>query len=842
MEICRAIRYNEEKTNGGMFMKLLTKASYSPEVTARETENLAVAYQAACEAMVLLKNDGALPFKNKKVALYGPGASMTIKGGTGSGEVNERHSVTILEGLENRGFTVSTRSWIADFEKNYAEAEAAYKEEKKKRVNFLKFGSIMNMLFDNFRAPVGRAITAEDVASSDTDSCIYVLSRQAGEGGERRAEKGDMFLTDEEAAAIRFCAENYANFLLVINCGSAIDMAFAEEIPGINAILYLCQLGTEGGNAFADVLSGAVSPSGKLSDTWAKQYSDIPYANEYSYLNDNLEDEFYKEGIYVGYRYFDSFNVEPAYPFGFGLSYTDFAIQSTGVTAEGSRVMVKATVTNMGQQYAGKEVAQLYVSAPNGTLHKEYQSLAAFAKTTILAPGAAQTLELGFDLKSVASYREADGCYVLEAGDYILRLGNSSRNTVVVGVLEVGEETIVSRHAHICPVMKSFDELASQPYASEQIPAGIPRIRVDVAAVETVAYSYVTPDICQDERVRKFMESLTLKEMVDIVVGIGMFGGETRFNLPGSVGNTTSKFWDRGLANVALCDGPAGLRIQKRSAVDKKGKIKPIDMALSIFEAFPDFVKNMMTGDPEKDTVIYQYTTAFPVANALAQTWNTELMYAIGNAVYREMKEYGCTYWLAPAINIHRNPLCGRNFEYFSEDPFLSGTMAAAITRGVQQEEGFYVTVKHFACNNQEENRNGVSSNLSERALREIYLRGFEICVREGGAKGIMTSYNKINGVYAANSHDICTKALRNEWGFEGVVMTDWFSTNKGLASNAIAMKAGNDLIMPGGGSFKKEILQGVKSGLIAEEDVRRCCANVVKSVLNSATQREYIG
>ena len=817
-------------------MKLLTKASYSPEVTAREKENLQVAYQAACEGMVLLKNDGVLPFKTNKVALYGPGASMTIKGGTGSGEVNERHSVTILEGLENRGFEITTRHWIQDFEKGYAEAEEAYKIEKKKRVNFLKFGSIMNMLFDNFRAPIGRSITEEDIAASDTDTCIYVLSRQAGEGGDRRAEKGDMFLTDEEVAAISFCAENYTNFLLVINCGSSIDMSFADEIPGINAILYFCQLGTEGGNAFADIISGKVSPSGKLSDTWAKQYSDIPFANEYSYLNGNLEDEYYKEG------YFDSFGVEPSYPFGFGLSYTDFSVQSAGIAADGSRITVKASVINTGDVYAGKEVVQLYVSAPNGKLCKEFQSLAAFAKTEILQPSASETVELAFDLKSLASYREDDASYVLESGEYILRLGNSSKNTMVIGALTLKEEIIVSRNRNICPVEKQFEELNSEYYAFETVADNLPHLEIDASAINTVVYAYETPEICQDGRVQTFLNTLSVEEMVDIVVGIGMFGGETRFNLPGSVGNTTSKFWDRGLANVALCDGPAGLRIQKRSTVDKKGKVKPVDLALSIFEAFPNFVKNMMTGNPEKDTVLYQYTTAFPVANALAQTWNTELMYEVGTAVYREMKEYGCTFWLAPAINIHRNPLCGRNFEYFSEDPRLCGNMAAAITKGIQQEEGFYVTVKHFACNNQEDNRNGVSSNLSERALREIYLRAFEICVRDGGAKGIMTSYNKINGVYASNCHDICTKALRNEWGFDGVVMTDWFSTNKGQSNNALAMSAGNDLIMPGGGHFKKEILKGVKTGQISEEDVRRCCGNVVKAILNSDTQREYIG
>ncbi len=822
-------------------MRPLTKASFSSNISKREEENLQVAYKAACEGMVLLKNDGALPFKTKKVALYGPGASMTIKGGTGSGEVNERHSVTILEGLEERGFEIATKDWLGDFQRSYDEARAAYKEEKKKRVNILKLGSLMNMLLDDFRAPLGRDITDEEVAKSDTDSCIYVVSRQAGEGGDRKAEKGDMFLTDGELAAIRSCAEKYEHFLLVINCGSSIDMAFAEEIPGINAILYLCQLGTECGHAFADVVSGAVSPSGKLSDTWARQYQDIPFANEYSYLNGNLDDEYYKEGIYVGYRYFDSFGVTPAYPFGFGLSYTTFSIHSAGISAEGSKVLVKALVSNTGDTYAGKEVVQLYVSAPNGKVHKEYQSLAAFAKTAALEPGARETVELSFDLRSLASYRETDASYVLEAGDYILRLGNSSRNTMTIGVLTVGEEIVVSRHDHICPVVKPFEELASQNYDFEQISDSLPHIQIDSAAFHTIVYTYDPPAVCDDPRVQTFLNSLSLKDMAEIVVGVGMFASDIRFNLPGSVGNTTSRFWDKGLANVALCDGPAGLRVQKRSAMDKKGKIKPIDMALSVMDAFPDFVKKMMTGDPDKDTVLYQYTTAFPVANALAQTWNTALMFEVGNAIFREMKEYGCTYWLAPAINIHRNPLCGRNFEYFSEDPKLSGTMAAAITKGIQQEEGFYVTVKHFACNNQEDNRTWVNSNLSERALREIYLRGFEICVREGGAKSIMTSYNKINGIYAPNSYDICTKALRNEWGFDGVVMTDWFATNKGQASSAIAMKSGNDLIMPGKEFNKKDILQGVKSGLIQEEDVRRCCANVVRSIFNSATQREYI-
>ena len=827
-------------------MKLLTKASYSGEVTPREQDNLKIAYQAACEAMVLLKNDGTLPFKTKKIALYGPGAPMTIKGGTGSGEVNERHSVSILEGLENRGFEITTKGWIESFRQFYKDAEAAYKIEKRKRINLLKPNSIMEMLFDNFRTPAGPIISEEMIAESDTDSCIYVLSRQAGEGGDRKAEKGDLFLTEEEESHIRICAERYAHFLLVINCGSAMDMSFVDRIPGINAILYLCQLGTEGGHAFADVVSGAVSPSGKLSDTWAKNYSDIPFSGEFSYLNGNLKDEYYKEGIYVGYRYFDSFQVEPAYPFGFGLSYTDFQLRSAGISVDGRTVTVKADISNIGKEYSGREVAQLYVSAPNGMLHKEFQSLAAFGKTELLNPGQHQMLELSFDLGSIASYREYDACYVLEKGEYILRLGNSSRNTMVVGTLLLEQDVIVSRHQNICDRamggVEDFQELQAPARKEETVAEGLPYILVDPGAFKTVEYTYEEPPMHYDPKVDKFLNTLSVKDMAEIVVGIGMFGGETRFNLPGSVGKTTSKFWDKGLANVALCDGPAGLRIQKRSTVNKKGKVKPVEMAMSVFEAFPEAIKGLMLGNPEKETVLYQYTTAFPVANALAQTWNTDLMHQVGSAIYREMKEYGCTFWLAPAVNIHRNPLCGRNFEYFSEDPFLTGAMAAAITQGVQQEPGFYVTVKHFACNNQEDNRNYVSSNLSERTLREIYLRGFEISVREGGAKSIMTSYNRVNGVYSPNSHDLCTKVLRNEWGFDGVVMTDWFSTGGNKASTAKCMSAGNDLIMPGGASYANEIVQGVKKGVISETELRRCCANVVRAIMNSATQREYIG
>ncbi len=820
-------------------MKYCTKASPNGAETQRELENRRIAYEAACEGIVLLKNDGVLPLKTKKVALYGPGAAMTIKGGTGSGEVNERHAVSVLEGMEDRGFEVSSKNWIEEYAAFYTQAEQDYRTEKRKRINLLKPKSIMNMLFDNFRLPCGPEITARHVAESGTDTCVYVLSRQAGEGGDRRAEPGDYYITDEERRAIAFCAARYENFVLLINCGSSMDVAFTEELEGINAVLYICQPGSQGGLAVADILSGAVCPSGKLTDTWAKHYQDIPFADDYSHRNGDLLQENYREGIFVGYRYFDTFGVAPAHPFGFGLSYTDFDIAFSEAAMDGSRVTVKALVTNTGA-CAGKEVVQLYVSAPAGKLGKEYQSLAAFCKTALLAPGEAQELTLEFALSAMASYRENDNCFVLEQGDYILRLGNSSRHTFAVAVTELPEEIIVSRHQGICPLQNPLQELACPPRAAEST-QGLLRLTVESAAFVTADYTDAPVPGKFEPRVEAFLDSLSDKEMVEIVVGVGQWLAKNRFDLPGSVGNTTSKFWDRGLANVALCDGPAGLRIGRHSTVNQKGKIRPVEMPLSVYSYIPGFIRKFLLGNPEKEQSLYQYATAFPVTNCLAQSWNVPLLERVGDAVAREMEEFGCTYWLAPAVNIHRNPLCGRNFEYFSEDPRLTGLLAAALTRGIQKKPGYYATVKHFACNNQEDNRTFVSSNVSQRALREIYLRAFEPVIREGKVKSVMTSYNRLNGVYTPNSHDLCTQVLRKEWGFEGVVMTDWYSTNPKQGDNALAIAAGNDLIMPGGWYFRRQILRGLRSGKVSRAALRQSCGNVVQAIFHSPTQKEFI-
>ena len=820
-------------------MKHYTKATTNGAESARELENRQLAYEAACEGMVLLKNDGTLPLQTKRVALYGPGAARTIKGGTGSGEVNERHAVSVLEGMQIREFEICSQRWLEEYDAYYIQAEKDYREEKRRRINLLDPKTINNMLFDNFRLPCGPEITQEHVLESDTDTCVYVLSRQAGEGGDRRAEKGDYYITDEERQAIAFCAGHYAHFVLLINCGSSMDMGFVEEIDGINAVVYICQPGSQGGLAVADILSGAVNPSGKLTDTWAKHYEDIPFADSYSHRNGNLEQEDYREGIFVGYRYFDTFDVAPAYPFGFGLSYTTFDISCVEAKLAGTKLQLRANVQNTGS-VAGREVAQLYVSAPEGALTKEYQTLAAFEKTALLEAGESQKVTLEFDLTAIASYRENDNCFVLEKGDYVLRLGNSSRNTAIVAVVVLPEEVIVSRHQGICPLQNPLEELLAPARKEEKPAEDIPHLVADPAAFQTADYTTYTPKK-MDKRVRRFVNQLSDRQMVDIVVGVGQWLVNNRFDLPGSVGNTTSKFWDKGLANVALCDGPAGLRINRHSTVSKSGRIRPVEFPLAVYSYIPAFIRKFLLGNPEKEESLYQYATAFPVTNALAQSWNKELMEQVGVGIAREMQEFGCTYWLAPAVNIHRNPLCGRNFEYFSEDPHLTGALAAAMTRGIQMIRGYYATVKHFACNNQEDNRTRVSSNVSQRALREIYLRGFEAVVREGGAKAVMTSYNKLNGIYTPNSYDLCTVVLRQEWGFDGVVMTDWYSTNPRQGHNALAIAAGNDLIMPGGWYFKKQILWGLRTGKVTRRQLQRCCGNVVQAIFNSPTQLEYI-
>lgn len=827
---------------GVSIMKVHVNYNYNTEESPREAKSREIAYQAACEGVVLLENKGVLPLEAKEVALFGYGAAHTVKGGSGSGDVNERHSISILEGMEAAGYSITSMDWIRKLDEAI---EIAKKNQIKDTLKSFKDGGlfqenlmkIVGILMGANMFNVDETITDADIkAAATTDTAIYVASRQAGEGADRKIENGDNDLSDTDIQNLQKLTEAFAKVVLVINVGCSLNMDFLQKVPNLGAVLFYAQQGQEGGRAFADIVSGKVNPSGKLTDTWAKKYEHIPFYDEFSYLNGDLKEEYYKEGLLVGYRYFDAYGVEPQYPFGYGLSYTTFQLETESVTEDNHVVTIRVKVTNTGT-VAGKEVVQVYQSAPNGILKKEVKSLVGFGKTQLLQPGESEIVEINYNLADTASYQELGARWILDKGNYVVRVGNSSVTTTPVAVLALDDLAVVEQAKNICPVVNSFEELELKGWLEEDL-TGLPVIPVSANSFETIIHDYTTPAPYHDPKVDAFMEKLTLKEKAAICVGSGM-GDPARFvQCKGSVGHSSVKLLKKGLPNLEMCDGPAGLRINRTTGVAPNGKSKmTIDM-MGDYSFLPDAIKKAIFADPVKDKIAVQYATAWPVSIAQAQTWNTELVGEIGLQVGEEMKEFLCSYWLAPGVNIHRNPLCGRNFEYYSEDPVLTGKLAAALIQGVQATPGNYVSMKHYACNNQEDARMGGNVNVTERTLREIYLKGFGIAVKEAKATGVMSSYNKINGVPASNSYDILTTVLRNEWGFDGVVMSDWFGTIYSGKPGA-AVKAGNDLSMPGLGIQEKMILAAVKMNLIYEKDVDRAARNIVRQCFEAETTRK---
>ena len=816
-----------------------TKARFEEAKSLREKKHEELSYQAALEGIVLLKNNNILPIKPGKVALFGAGANRTIKGGSGSGEVNDRHSISIMEGLKDKGFDITSTNWIEDYEEIYEDAREAYKNRIQEHFKRRKF---QEMLEQPFRYPYGRRIEKRDLEEKEGRLCIYVISRQSGEGSDRRIRKNDFGISKEEQENILICARFYPDILIVLNVGGTFDLRFAEEIPEIKGIVHFTQQGSQGGRALADLITAEKNFSAKLSDTWYQRYEDVPFHNEYSYMRGNPMNAFYEEGIYVGYRYCDSFNINPLYPFGFGMSYTEFRWEIRDVKVYKTKLHLCCSVENKGGIYAGKEILQFYVSCPHVHMKKEYQRLVAFYKTQELTPGEGENFELTIDIKDFASYHEKEGAFVLEEGDYILRVGNSSRNTHIGAVLSLKKRIFTSIHQNVCKTRSKVREIkpADINFKEElkklkETPE-IPRLHLNPEDICIDTFDYETKEVSIEEKKRTVFNKLTVQELVDLVVGAGMkvtLLNENLFNVPGAAGYTTSKLKSKGIPNGVFADGPAGLRLSKRVTIQSRNKVKMVDAPMEFLEYLPSFIKNRIFGNPKEHPVAYQFTTSFPVATALAQSWNENLVEKVGEAVGIEMQEYNVDFWLGPAMNIHRNPLCGRNFEYYSEDPYLTGKMAAAAIRGCQEFSGGKAIIKHFSVNNQEGNRHRVSSNINERALREIYLRGFEIAIKEGRPKGVMTSYNRINGIYTANSYDLCTKILRNEWGFEGMVITDWYATGKDFADPAQCIKAGNNLIMPGKRSDKKRILRSLKKKDLDLKDLQRSAQKVLREILD---------
>ena len=836
-------------------------------ITQRELDHMALSRRVAGECMVLLENDGALPLRPEgRIALYGSGARQTVKGGSGSGEVNSRDSVNIERGLENAGLTVTTKAWLDRQDAHHRQARQDYLDWIPRYAREQNITEFLVTFSHPFQVVAPVEILEEDIASSGTDTAVYVISRTAGEGADRYNKRGDYLLYAEEKAQLEQLGGAYSKLIVVLNIGGVMDLSELKEIAGVSAVLLMAQLGNVGGDALADVLTGKVNPSGKLTDTWAKRYADYPSSEGFSHNDGNIDDEYYTEGIYVGYRYFDSFQTEPLYPFGYGRSYTEFSISAEAVRVEKGQIRVSATVKNTGA-LAGKEVVQVYYSAPDGALRRPYRELAAFGKTKLLPPNGSETLELSFPAAAMAAYDEAAAAWTLEAGEYVLCVGSSSRSTVPAAVLTLDRTVKTLQCRNLFADTERVAEIEAPRVKRAAVDAAVPRIPLAGADIPAERAHYqgarrpcstdrtdtlTAQDVKRgDCTVEELVAQLSVEELADYCVGTlraadASVVGNASYTVPGAAGDTSSIAKEsRGIKNLILADGPAGLRLQPVFKTDKAGKLLPGGAILGdMYEPFdPQYT------DENSDTY-YQYCTAIPIGWALAQSWNMELLEQIGAMVGTEMELFGVDLWLAPALNIHRNPLCGRNFEYYSEDPLVAGKAAAAITRGVQSHKGRGTTIKHFAANSQEDNRYFTNSHIRERAIREIYLKGFEIAVREAQPMSIMTSYNLLNGVHTANSYDLLQAAARDEWGFAGFIMTDWFTSQDQpgfmgghkaiypISASTGCIHAGNDVQMPGCQGNVDDIVEAVRTGKeidgyrITLADLQQGAANVIRAAI----------
>ena len=775
-------------------------------------EHIRLSREAAAEGMVLLKNEGALlPFrKGQKLAVFGKACTDYVKGGGGSGDVTVAYTRNLMEGLK-------IKEQEGKVEIFWPAAEYYEKEIR-----------------DQYARGYCPGMTVEPevpdelltCAKAFTDTAVITICRYSGEGWDRKSiadkafaggdqslaqlsakifENGDFCLTEAEKKMVEKVKTAFPHVAVVLNVGGMLDTSWFKEDGKISAVLLAWQGGIEGGLAAADILCGDVNPSGKLTDTFAGTLEDYPSSESF---HESLDYVNYEEDIYVGYRYFETFpqaKEKVIYPFGYGLSYTEFEICTKDLKIEDGQVKVKAEVTNLGKR-GGKEVVQVYYSAPQGKLGKPALELGAFGKTRLLAPGESQTMLLEFPVSSMASFDDmgkiSRAVYVLEAGEYDFYVGNSAENLEKWGTSWVLEEDWIlcqlTGKAAPCKFPKrltgdgSYELLPEREQETE--PLGLPAQDMDLLeGMEPADRGYgqtLRKEMKASEKhqlrevaegkltLEEFMEQLSDRDLAELL------GGQPNTGVANTYGMGNLR--EYGVPNVMTADGPAGLRIQPQCHV---------------------------------------YTTAWPCATMLACTWNTELVEEVGAAGAKEVRENNIGIWLTPAMNIHRSPLCGRNFEYYSEDPLVAGKMGAAMVRGIQSQH-VAASVKHFACNNKESNRKDSDSRVSERALREIYLKGFEIVVKESDPWTIMSSYNLINGRRASENKDLLTGILRDEWGFQGIVTTDWWTKGEHYKE----AKAGNDIKM--GCGYPDRLLMALEKGLISREEIKLCAKRILEMIL----------
>ena len=727
------------------FISPSTKVELHESLDGYDKKHLSFLRESAPECTLFLNKNEEFPInKPCNVLLLGYGARNTIKGGTGSGEVASKFT-TFEEGLENAGFKIATKNWLNQdkysFSKEYVDVKA--------------------------------------------NIAIYVLSRNSGEEKDREISKGDVLLTDEEIDDILFLNKNYKKFMLVLNTCGVVDLS---PVSKVSNILLISQLGSVVGDILGDIILGKANPTGKLATTWTK-IEDYKFIYEFG----ENDDTNYIEGVYVGYRLFNSVGIKPLYPFGFGKSYTLFDISKISLTNIKDEINIKVKVKNIGK-FPGKEVIQVYISPSQNNENKPYQSLVSFKKTPKINPSDEIELDLNFKLKNVARYDIKKASYILDKGNYIIRVGNSSEDTKIYGYIELDEDITTEILKNINGGYSTgFKDFNPKVILKDEI-KNVQKIKLTKNDIELkkVDYNY-EPNINKD--LLKITDSdlayMCIGDFSDINERLSGIGGLTAKNV-------------KEIKNyIRMADGPAGLRLT--NFLDNKSQ---------------------------------SYTTAIPIATALAQTFNIDLLEKIGNLIATEMDIYNIQLWLAPALNIHRNILCGRNFEYFSEDPLISGKMSAALTRGVQSHKNRGTTIKHLTANNQEAKRYNNNSNMSERTLREIYLKGFQIAIEDSQPSAIMTSYNLLNGIHTSENKDLLINVVRSEWNFKGLIMSDWSisglneSGGKYRKQNIFGIiKGGNNIMMPGSDIDYSILIDKLNEKLITRDDLLKCSSKVYETI-----------
>ena len=774
-------------------------------------EYVALARQAAAEGCVLLKNDNeALPLrKGDKVAVFGRIAFHYYKSGLGSGGlVNTKYVVGILDALKEEKDITLDENLLGTYEK-WIE-ENPYDEGQ-------GWGKVP-------WSQKEMELTDEIVESAKgADAAIVVVGRTAGEDQDNKNEAGSYLLTDTEREMVEKVSKAFARTIVVLNVGNIIDMKWVKECNPA-AVLYVWQGGQEGGNGVADVLMGRVSPCGKLTDTIAENIEDYPST---SCFGDLVRNE-YKEDIYVGYRYFETFAKDKVlYPFGFGLSYTEFEIKTEKAEITEGAVKLSVSVKNIGS-YKGKEVIEVYCEAPQGRLGKAARVLCGFEKTRELVPQEEQVVEIAVDIAKLASYDDSGvtgnkSCYVLEAGEYKFYVGSDVRSAECACSFEQGEDLVTERLTQSLAPVESFERIkpVCEGGAFSIGREAVPVSEVDESArrleklPKEIAYTGDKGIKLWDVKNGKntmdeFIAQLSDYDLSCIIRGEGMGSPRVTAGTASAFGGVSENLNGFGIPAGCCSDGPSGMRL---------------DCGTKAF--------------------------SLPNGTMIASSFNKELTSELFAFMGLEMAANKVDCLLGPGMNIHRHPLNGRNFEYFSEDPFLTGKMAAAELKGMAGA-GVTGTIKHFCANNRETNRHFIDSVVSERALREIYLKGFEIAVKEGGASSVMTTYGIVNGLWTAGNFDLNTVILREEWGFKGFTMTDWWANinvrgkEPDKTDLAAMARAQNDVYMvcPDGEKNDDNTLAALENGGIERCELQRNAANICGFLLhtNALKRAEGIG